>query len=217
MRILIVDDTTFMRATIKRLLEEQGAHELFEAENGLEATTKYKILNPDLVIMDISMPIMDGIEAVKLIKAYDVNANVIICSLQGQREYVMEAIKSGAKSFLVKPVKKDKLFAEMAKLAIKPKAGKSSNALEGFENLSQEEMDERIAKQLGEIQALTESLEDVQKSEEFLKGVETGYLEARRELTINMVKFGLSLDVIQKCVELSEEDIEDFKVQYKLF
>lgn len=221
MRVLIVDDTTFMRATIRRVLEEQGRHDIFEAENGLEAVSKYKIVSPHLVIMDISMPVMDGIEAVKLIKAYDNQANIIICSLQGQRENVMEAIKAGAKSFLVKPIKKEKLFAEMAKLPLTSKLDKNSTGnesfdLKAFEDLTPEEMDERIALKLQEANALTNSIEEEKKSEEYLSGVEMGYLEARREITVNMLKLGIDFELIKNCVEVSEEDIESYKVEYKL-
>lgn len=221
MRVLIVDDTTFMRATIRRVLEEQGRHDIFEAENGLEAVSKYKIVNPHLVIMDISMPVMDGIEAVKLIKAYDNQANIIICSLQGQRENVMEAIKAGAKSFLVKPIKREKLFAEMAKLPLTSKLDKNSTKsesldLKAFEDLTPEEMDERIALKLQEANALTNSIEEEKKSEEYLAGVEMGYLEARREITVNMLKLGIDFELIKNCVEVSEEDIENYKIEYKL-
>ena len=221
MRVLIVDDTTFMRATIRRVLEEQGRHDIFEAENGLEAVSKYKIVNPHLVIMDISMPVMDGIEAIKLIKAYDNQANIIICSLQGQRENVMEAIKAGAKSFLVKPIKREKLFAEMAKLPLTSKLDKNSTKsesldLKAFEDLTPEEMDERIALKLQEANALTNSIEEEKKSEEYLAGVEMGYLEARREITVNMLKLGIDFELIKNCVEVSEEDIENYKIEYKL-
>ena len=221
MRVLIVDDTTFMRATIRRVLEEQGRHDIFEAENGLEAVSKYKIVSPHLVIMDISMPVMDGIEAVKLIKAYDNQANIIICSLQGQRENVMEAIKAGAKSFLVKPIKREKLFAEMAKLPLTSKLDKNSTKsesldLKAFEDLTPEEMDERIALKLQEANALTNSIEEEKKSEEYLAGVEMGYLEARREITVNMLKLGIDFELIKNCVEVSEEDIENYKIEYKL-
>lgn len=101
--ILVVDDAAFMRMMIRDLLSKQGYNVVGEAENGAKAISKYKELSPDLVIMDITMPEMDGIEAVKSIKAIDSNANIIMCSAMGQQTMVMEAIKSGARDFIVKP------------------------------------------------------------------------------------------------------------------
>lgn len=203
MKILIVDDTTFMRTTIRRLLEQQNMMDNYEAVDGLEALTKYKIIRPDVVIMDISMPVMDGIEAVKLIKAFDPGANIIICSLQGQKANVMEAIRAGAKSFLVKPVKQEKLLAEISKL--RNNGTKAS-----------EEEEKEVARKLDELKDLSDSDEDLRNSEDFLLGVESGYLEARREIATNMVRIGISMDQIMKCVELSEEEIEDIKIEYRL-
>lgn len=226
MKVLIVDDTTFMRTTIRRILEQQNIQDIYEAENGLEALTKYKILRPDLVIMDISMPVMDGIESVRLIKAFDLKANVIICSLQGQKANVMEAIKAGARSFLVKPVKADKLLAEIAKLSLsKARAAEKPVKSDGVAPVDQAVAavdeaiavaDEDIASQLAELQGMTDSEEDFCKSEDYMKGVEAGYLEARREIATNMVRLGLAMDVITSCVELTEEEVEDLKIEYRL-
>lgn len=219
MKVLIVDDTTFMRTTIRRILEQQNIQDIYEAENGLEALTKYKILRPDLVIMDISMPVMDGIESVRLIKAFDLKANVIICSLQGQKANVMEAIKAGARSFLVKPVKADKLLAEIAKLSLsKARAAEKPVKSDGVAPVDQAVavVDEDIASQLAELQGMTDSEEDFCKSEDYMKGVEAGYLEARREIATNMVRLGLAMDVITSCVELTEEEVEDLKIEYRL-
>lgn len=219
MKVLIVDDTTFMRTTIRRILEQQNIQDIYEAENGLEALTKYKILRPDLVIMDISMPVMDGIESVRLIKAFDLKANVIICSLQGQKANVMEAIKAGARSFLVKPVKADKLLAEIAKLSLsKARAAEKPVKSDGVAAVDQAVAvaDEDIASQLAELQGMTDSEEDFCKSEDYMKGVEAGYLEARREIATNMVRLGLAMDVITSCVELTEEEVEDLKIEYRL-
>ncbi len=225
MKVLIVDDTTFMRRTIRRILEEQNQHEIYEAEDGLEALTKYKIIRPNLVIMDISMPVMDGIEAVKLIKVFDSQANIIICSLQGQKANVMEAIKAGARSFLVKPIKPEKLLAEIVKLPMdfskihtndsqgKDLLNKGDNVQEGY---SIEETDETIAERLSALKMMTDSAEDENRSEDYLKGVEAGYVEARREIAINMVRIGIDVNLIMKCVELSEEELDDFKIEYKL-
>lgn len=197
MRVLIVDDTTFMRSTIRRILEKNDIKQIFEAVDGKDAVNKYKICKPDLVIMDISMPEMDGIEAMHAIKAIDPSPNVIICSLQGQRANVMQAIKAGAKSFLVKPIKEEKLMKEISKL-----------------NLTQEnQVDEEIMK---ELEALSDQIDDLKSSLDYLKGIEDGYFECKREVTTNMLRLGLSLDTIVNCVELSEEEIKRFEKQYGL-
>ncbi len=102
-RILIVDDAMFMRAMLKKILEERGYQVVGEATNGVEAVTKYMELNPDLVTLDITMPDMTGIDALKAIKAIDEDAKVIMCSAMGQNAMVMEAMQNGALDFLVKP------------------------------------------------------------------------------------------------------------------
>ena len=91
--ILLVDDAAFMRMMLKDILVKNGYEVLGEAENGLKAVEKYKELNPDLVIMDITMPEMDGIEAVKEIKKINPSAAVIMCSAMGQQSMVIEAIQ----------------------------------------------------------------------------------------------------------------------------
>ncbi|HOE56347.1 MAG TPA: response regulator [Bacillota bacterium] len=111
--VLIADDTIFMRATLQKMLSNYGVSSFIEAANGKEAVRKYKTERPDLVIMDISMPIMDGIEATRQIKSIDPGAKILICSQQGQKNNVMEGIKAGASSFLVKPVKEEKLINEI--------------------------------------------------------------------------------------------------------
>lgn len=102
-RVLLVDDALFMRATIKRILESAGYTIIGEAENGEVAVYKYNELKPDLVIMDITMPVMDGIAATKTIVNADPNAKVIMCTALGQQNLVIEAIKAGAKDYIVKP------------------------------------------------------------------------------------------------------------------
>lgn len=107
--ILIVDDTEFMRMTIRRILEDAGFNIIAEAENGAVAVEKYKVHKPDLVLMDITMPVMDGIEALKAIKAINKEAKVIIVSALGQEVVVRQAIIYGAETFIVKPFQGAKL------------------------------------------------------------------------------------------------------------
>ena len=104
-RILVVDDSMFMRGMLRGILEENGYIVIGEAENGMEALQKYVELKPDLVTMDIKMPDMTGLEAVKAIRQVDGNARIIMCSAMGQNAMVMEAIKNGALDFIIKPFK----------------------------------------------------------------------------------------------------------------
>ena len=108
--ILICDDAAFMRMMIKDILTKNGYNVAGEAENGLKAVEKYNELKPDLVLMDITMPEMDGIQALKTIKSGDPSAMVIMCSAMGQESMVIEAIKSGAKDFIVKPFKPERIL-----------------------------------------------------------------------------------------------------------
>lgn len=109
-KILIVDDAAFMRMRLSKLLTENG-YEVIEAEHGQDGVEKYEKEKPDLVLMDITMPVMDGISAVKEIKARDPNAVVVMCSAIGQRSMVLEAVKAGAKDFIVKPYDPEKILA----------------------------------------------------------------------------------------------------------
>ncbi|WML52185.1 response regulator [Neobacillus sp. PS3-12] len=102
-RILIVDDAKFMRLTLNNILKKAEHEVVAEADNGLKAVNLYRELQPDLVTMDITMPEMDGIEAVKKIKSEFPDAKIIMCSAMGQQKMVVEAIEAGAKDFLVKP------------------------------------------------------------------------------------------------------------------
>ncbi len=108
-RILIVDDAAFMRMMIKDILSKNGYEVVGEAENGARALEKYKETLPDLVIMDITMPEVDGIQAVKNIKSIDGNAKIIMCSAMGQQAMVIESIQAGAKDFIVKPFQADRV------------------------------------------------------------------------------------------------------------
>ncbi len=114
--ILIVDDAAFMRMMIKDILTKNGFNVLGEAENGAKAIEKYKELSPDLVIMDITMPEVDGIQAVKEIKKIDSSAKVVMCSAMGQQAMVIEAIQAGAKDFIVKPFQADRVIEAVKKV-----------------------------------------------------------------------------------------------------
>ena len=108
--ILIVDDAAFMRMMVKDILTKGGYNVVGEAENGVVAVQKYAELKPDLVTLDITMPEMDGIQALKKIKEVDAGANVIMCSAMGQQAMGIEAIQNGAKDFIVKPFQADRVL-----------------------------------------------------------------------------------------------------------
>ena len=114
--ILICDDAAFMRMMIKDILTKNGYNIVGEAENGAKAVEKYAELKPDLVLMDITMPEMDGIEALKKFKAADANASIIMCSAMGQQAMVIESIQSGAKDFIVKPFQADRVLEAVQKV-----------------------------------------------------------------------------------------------------
>ena len=113
--ILICDDAAFMRMMIKDILTKNGYTIVGEAENGQKAVVKYNETKPDLVMMDITMPEMDGIQALKKIKATDPNAAIIMCSAMGQQAMVIESIQSGAKDFIVKPFQPDRVLEAVKK------------------------------------------------------------------------------------------------------
>lgn len=115
-RILIVDDAAFMRMMLKDILTKNGYEVCGEAENGAVALEQYKGLKPDLVTLDITMPEVDGIQALKNIKAFDPNATAIMCSAMGQQAMVIEAIQAGAKDFIVKPFQADRVKEAVAKI-----------------------------------------------------------------------------------------------------
>lgn len=115
-RVLIVDDAAFMRMMIKDILSKNGYEVAGEAENGLKAIEKYKELTPDLVLMDITMPEMNGIEAVKNIKAIDSSAKIVMCSAMGQQAMVIESIQAGARDFIVKPFQADRVLEAVRKV-----------------------------------------------------------------------------------------------------
>ncbi|MCL6614824.1 MAG: response regulator [Firmicutes bacterium] len=115
-RVLVVDDAAFMRMMIKDILRKGGYQVVGEAEDGVKAIEKYRELKPDLVTMDITMPDMDGITAVKEIRAIDPNAVIIMCSAMGQQAMVIDAIQAGAKDFIVKPFQPDRVLEAIRKV-----------------------------------------------------------------------------------------------------
>lgn len=115
-KVLIIDDAAFMRLTIRTMLEKNGFEVVGEAENGKMGVNKYMELQPDLVTMDITMPDMTGIEALKKIREYNSGAKIIMITAMGQESMVREAVMSGAKSFIVKPFKEDQLVQTLNKL-----------------------------------------------------------------------------------------------------
>lgn len=114
-RILIVDDAAFMRMMIRDILTKNGYEVCGEANDGAQAIERFKELRPDLVTMDITMPEMDGINALKEIKKLDANAKVIMCSAMGQQAMVIDAIQAGAKDFIVKPFQADRVIEAIKK------------------------------------------------------------------------------------------------------
>ena len=114
--ILVCDDAAFMRMMIKDILTKNGYTVAGEAENGVKAVEKYNELKPDLVLMDITMPEMDGIQALKKIKEGAPNAVVIMCSAMGQQAMVIESIQAGAKDFIVKPFQAERVLEAVKKI-----------------------------------------------------------------------------------------------------
>lgn len=114
-RILIVDDAAFMRMMLKDILTKNGYVVVGEAENGIVAVNMYKELRPDLVTMDITMPELDGITALKEIRKFDADAKVIMCSAMGQQAMVIDSIQAGAKDFIVKPFQPERVLEAVAK------------------------------------------------------------------------------------------------------
>ena len=115
-RILIVDDVAFMRMMLKDILTKNGFEVVAEAADGVQAVEKYVETKPDLVTMDITMPEMDGIMALKEIKRIDPDAKVIMVSAMGQQAMVIDAIQAGAKDFIVKPFQADRVLEAVTKV-----------------------------------------------------------------------------------------------------
>lgn len=115
MKVLITDDAAFMRMTLKDILTKNGHEVVGEARNGIEMLQKYDETKPDVVTLDITMPEMDGLTAIKeLIKKHP-DANVVMCSAMGQQSMVIDAIQSGAKDFIVKPFQAERVIECLAK------------------------------------------------------------------------------------------------------
>ena len=115
-RVLIADDAIFMRIALKTILERNGFEIVGEAEDGAIALEKYKLLRPDIITLDITMPVMDGLEALKQIKAFDKNAKVMMISAMGQETIVREAVMLGAIGFVIKPYKEETIAKAFSKL-----------------------------------------------------------------------------------------------------
>ena len=109
-QILITDDTIFTRTMLRSILSVNGFPEILEAGNGEEAVRAYKAHKPFLVLMDITMPVMDGLTALREIREFDPEARVIMCTAMGQKNMVVEAIQAGAKDFIVKPFQTDRVL-----------------------------------------------------------------------------------------------------------
>ena len=116
-KVLVVDDAAFMRLSLRMLLEKSGFDVVAEAENGLKAIQLYKQLKPDIVTMDLTMPEMGGIDAIKMIKAIDREARIIVISSMGHEILVREAIVAGAVSFIVKPFKEDVVSKQLSTIS----------------------------------------------------------------------------------------------------
>jgi len=111
---MIVDDAAFMRLNLKNILKD--SYEIIgEAKNGQEAVEMYQELTPDIVTMDITMPVMDGLEAIRTIKNIDPDSKIIVCSAMGQQKMIIAAIEAGAKDFIVKPFKEERVIAAIKK------------------------------------------------------------------------------------------------------
>ena len=114
--VLVVDDAAFMRLSIKQILEKNGHKMIAQAADGKEAILKYTEYKPDVIILDITMPEMSGLDALAHIKENDPNAKVVICSALGQQEQLAKAIELGAKDFIVKPFEPDRMIAALNKV-----------------------------------------------------------------------------------------------------
>lgn len=115
-KIMVVDDAAFMRMMLKTMLVEEGHEIVAEAVNGQEAVQMFSSVRPDLVTMDITMPDMDGVTAVKEIMKLDPGAKIIMCSAMGQKAMVVDAISSGAKDFVIKPFQKERVIESVKKV-----------------------------------------------------------------------------------------------------
>jgi two-component system chemotaxis response regulator CheY len=116
-RVIIIDDLSFMRTAIREILEAAGILVAGEAENGLAGFELYNELQPEVVLMDITMPVMDGIESLKKIREKYPDARVVMCSALGQQEYIIKSIQLGARDFIVKPFRPERIISAVQKAA----------------------------------------------------------------------------------------------------
>lgn len=118
LKIMLVDDTVFVRMGLRKILEERGYHVVAEASNGREALRMYQQFKPDLVTLDITMPVMDGMATLKEIIKMDKTAKIIMCSTTGRKDKVIEAVRSGAVDYIVKPYHKDRVLEAIEKHSV---------------------------------------------------------------------------------------------------
>ena len=114
-KVMVVDDAAFMRLRASRVLQDNG-HEVVEAENGADAVRQYSEQRPDAVLMDITMPEMDGLAALKEIRKIDPSARIAMVTAMGQQAIVMEALRAGARDFVLKPFQPDRVLGALQKL-----------------------------------------------------------------------------------------------------
>lgn len=115
-KFMIVDDAAFMRSFLSNIILESGHEVIAEASNGQEAVQMFKRVRPDIITMDITMPDMDGISAIKHILNLDPKAKIIMCSAMGQQKMVLDAIAAGAKDFIIKPFQKDRVMESITNI-----------------------------------------------------------------------------------------------------
>ena len=115
MKVLIVDDLSFMRSVIGEMLSASGFTICGEAVDGRDAVSKYRTLKPDIVILDITMPVMDGLEALEKIKKIDADSTIVMCSSMSDQDNIIRAIQLGASDFVVKPFKKSRMISAVNK------------------------------------------------------------------------------------------------------
>lgn len=115
-KVLVVDDAAFMCLTIKQMLERNGHTMIGQASTGVEAIKQFTELKPELILMDITMPEMNGVEALERIKAIDPKAKIIICSALAQKEMIAKSIELGVEDFIVKPFKEERLIQAIDKV-----------------------------------------------------------------------------------------------------
>lgn len=127
-KVLVVDDAKFMRITLYTMLKNESYQIVGEAENGEETIELYKKIKLDIVTMDITMPIMNGIDAIKAIKQFDSKAKIVVCSAMGQQKVIVEAIEIGASDFIIKPFDENRVFDTMERVLHKDQSTTNLNS-----------------------------------------------------------------------------------------